>query len=176
VHSISQTLTKRLAFHSSRFSFRFPQCVVLREVNSFTPVPVDCLHHADPRKHCRTARRRDQQQRFRRSLPLRRFVLGLWKLRDVGPGILQRDGLAADAIEIRMRATRRLDQLKQAQKETVGLNTGSQGRRVDKKPTLASQFLKVSTKILLIRRAISALCLMRSSKRLWLMRAMPLIA
>ena len=30
--------------------------------------------------------------------------------------------LEADAVEIRMRATRRLDQLRQAQKETVGLN------------------------------------------------------
>jgi len=31
--------------------------------------------------------------------------------------------LEADAIEIRIRATRRIDQLRQAQKETVGLNT-----------------------------------------------------
>jgi hypothetical protein len=31
--------------------------------------------------------------------------------------------LEADAIEIRMRATRRVDQLRQAQTETVGLNT-----------------------------------------------------
>ena len=43
------------------------------------------------------------------------------------------------SIEIRLRPTRRLDQLRQAQKETVGLNTGSQGRRVDEKPTLSSQ-------------------------------------
>ena len=52
--------------------------------------------------------------------------------------------LEADAIEIRMRATRRLDQLRQAQKETVGLSTGTRGSkvkgaRVDEKPTLASQ-------------------------------------
>jgi N6-adenosine-specific RNA methylase IME4 len=51
--------------------------------------------------------------------------------------------LEADAIEIRLRATRRLDQLRQAQKETVGLNTGAKGIgtsvRVDEKPTLASQ-------------------------------------
>ena len=32
--------------------------------------------------------------------------------------------LEADAIEIRLRATRRLDQLRQAQKATVGLNEG----------------------------------------------------
>jgi hypothetical protein len=30
-HSISQALTKHLAFHSSRFSFRRPQCLSLRE-------------------------------------------------------------------------------------------------------------------------------------------------
>ena len=53
--------------------------------------------------------------------------------------------LEADAVEIRMRATRRLDQLRQAQKETIGLNTGakgigtSKGVRVNEKPTLASQ-------------------------------------
>jgi hypothetical protein len=52
--------------------------------------------------------------------------------------------LEADALEIRMRATRRLDQLRQAQKETVGLSVGTRGSRVkgarvDEKPTLASQ-------------------------------------
>jgi hypothetical protein len=46
-----------------------------------------------------------------------------------------------------MRATRRLDQLRQAQKETVGLARGSDGRALsglnknpdDLRPTLASQ-------------------------------------
>jgi hypothetical protein len=33
--------------------------------------------------------------------------------------------LEADAVEIRMRATRRLDQLRQAQKESIGLNRGA---------------------------------------------------
>src|SRR5262249_28501653 len=55
--------------------------------------------------------------------------------------------LEADAVEIRMRATRRLDQLRQAQKQTVGLNqgavpgkTGLRGNPVlDPRPTLASQ-------------------------------------
>jgi hypothetical protein len=52
--------------------------------------------------------------------------------------------LEADCVEIRMRATRRLDQLRQAQKETVGLSVGTRGStvkgaRVDDKPTLASQ-------------------------------------
>ena len=56
--------------------------------------------------------------------------------------------LEADAVEIRMRATRRLDQLRQAQKETVGLNTGTRGQlsgglKVNPpgkdKPTLRSQ-------------------------------------
>lgn len=41
--------------------------------------------------------------------------------------------LEADAIEIRMRATRRMDQMRQEQKATVGLNRGV--RRVGKKPT-----------------------------------------
>src|SRR6516225_11407451 len=59
--------------------------------------------------------------------------------------------LEADAVEIRMRATRRLDQLRQAQKESVGLNrgaagggekTGPRGLLVnprDLRPTLGSQ-------------------------------------
>src|SRR5262249_62017794 len=59
--------------------------------------------------------------------------------------------LEADAIEIRMRATRRLDQLRLAQKETVGLNQGAAGggkkasprgllvNPRDLRPTLASQ-------------------------------------
>jgi N6-adenosine-specific RNA methylase IME4 len=51
--------------------------------------------------------------------------------------------LEADAIEIRMRATRRLDQLRQAQKETVGLNHGvrwvGDKPAEDHRPTLASQ-------------------------------------
>src|SRR5262245_19238351 len=52
--------------------------------------------------------------------------------------------LEADAVEIRMRATRRLDQLRQAQKDTVGLSVGTRGShvkgaRVDDKPTLGSQ-------------------------------------
>jgi N6-adenosine-specific RNA methylase IME4 len=52
--------------------------------------------------------------------------------------------MEADALEIRMRATRRLDQLRQAQKETVGLNQGKLRRGLlenprDERPTLASQ-------------------------------------
>jgi N6-adenosine-specific RNA methylase IME4 len=52
--------------------------------------------------------------------------------------------LEADAVEIRMRATRRLDQLRQAQAATVGLNGGSLRRGVndtprDLRPTLGSQ-------------------------------------
>ena len=35
--------------------------------------------------------------------------------------------MEADCVEIRLRATRRLDQLRQAQKETVGLNQGAAG-------------------------------------------------
>jgi N6-adenosine-specific RNA methylase IME4 len=53
--------------------------------------------------------------------------------------------LEADAVEIRMRATRRLDQLRQAQKDSVGLNEGGRPKTwllenpVLPKPTLASQ-------------------------------------
>src|SRR5262249_37407004 len=59
--------------------------------------------------------------------------------------------LEADAVEIRLRATRRLDQMRVAQKETIGLNRGAAGggkkggsRGVliapcDDRPTLASQ-------------------------------------
>jgi N6-adenosine-specific RNA methylase IME4 len=55
--------------------------------------------------------------------------------------------LEADAVEIRMRATRRLDQLRRAQKQTVGLATGKEGKRKSlgletnpsDRPTLASQ-------------------------------------
>jgi N6-adenosine-specific RNA methylase IME4 len=59
--------------------------------------------------------------------------------------------MEADAIEIRLRATRKIDQLRQAQKETVGLNQGASGggekdgprglltNPRDTRPTLASQ-------------------------------------
>jgi hypothetical protein len=55
--------------------------------------------------------------------------------------------LESDAVEIRMRATRRIDELRQSQKETVGLNQGAvpgkTGVRatpvLDPRPTLASQ-------------------------------------
>lgn len=51
--------------------------------------------------------------------------------------------LEADAVEIRMRATRRLDQLRQAQKESLGLNRGNAGgfanNPPDERPTLSSQ-------------------------------------
>src|SRR5258708_38604757 len=56
----------------------------------------------------------------------------------------QNHDLEADAVEIRMRATRRLDELRREQKETDGLSAGTRGSRVkgarvDEKPTLASQ-------------------------------------
>jgi hypothetical protein len=52
--------------------------------------------------------------------------------------------LEADAVEIRMRATRRLDQLRQAQKETVGLSQGGRPTKTGLSenpvlPTLAMQ-------------------------------------
>lgn len=55
--------------------------------------------------------------------------------------------LESDAVEIRLRATRRIDQLRQAQKESVGLNQGAVPGKtglktnpvLDPRPTLASQ-------------------------------------
>ena len=55
--------------------------------------------------------------------------------------------LEADAVEIRMRATRRIDEMRQAQKQTVGLNQGAIAGKtgvratpvLDARPTLASQ-------------------------------------
>jgi hypothetical protein len=52
-------------------------------------------HDANPRKHRRTAQRRDQNQGFRRRLPFSGLMLGLRKLCDVVAGILERDKLAA---------------------------------------------------------------------------------
>jgi hypothetical protein len=49
---------------------------------------------ADPREHRRPAQCRHQDQGFHRRLPLRGFVLGLGKLRDVIAGILESDKLA----------------------------------------------------------------------------------
>jgi N6-adenosine-specific RNA methylase IME4 len=45
--------------------------------------------------------------------------------------------LEADAAEMRLLAERRVGEMIEAQKKTVGLNTGSRGRRVSEKPTLA---------------------------------------
>ena len=60
--------------------------------------------------------------------------------------------LEADAVALRMRATRQLDHMIRAQKESVGLNTGTAGKgrpvlggfsenppKTDERPTLASQ-------------------------------------
>jgi hypothetical protein len=58
-------------------------------------VTVQGAHHANPRKHRRPAGRRDHDQGFHRRLPFRRFVLGFGQRRDVGPGIPERDELAA---------------------------------------------------------------------------------
>jgi N6-adenosine-specific RNA methylase IME4 len=46
--------------------------------------------------------------------------------------------MEADAAEIRLRAERRVGEMIDEQKKTVGLNTGSRGRRVSEKPTLAN--------------------------------------
>jgi hypothetical protein len=56
-------------------------------------VAVQRPHDADPREHGGAAQRRDQDQRFHRSLPFPRLMLGHRKLRDVVAGVLERDEL-----------------------------------------------------------------------------------
>jgi hypothetical protein len=75
------------------------------EIELANVVTVERLHHADPREHRRPAFRRDQDQRLHRRLPLRRLVLGLPQLRDVRPGILERDDRAAVGSDRRMSAS-----------------------------------------------------------------------
>src|ERR1700682_1387807 len=58
-------------------------------------VTVQGPHDADPRKHCRAADCRDQDQGFHRRLPLSGLMLGLWKLRSEFAGVLERDKLAS---------------------------------------------------------------------------------
>jgi hypothetical protein len=75
-------------------SFRRPQMIVFAiRVENSLDLSIKRSQHADPRKYRRTARRRDQDQSFHRSLPFLGFVLGLRKLRDVAAGVLQRDEL-----------------------------------------------------------------------------------
>jgi hypothetical protein len=70
-------------------------------------VTTESSQHPDPRKHRRPARRRDQDQGLHRRLPFkalhtlsaRRLALGLGKLRDVGPGILERHARRRRAAE-----------------------------------------------------------------------------
>ncbi len=80
--------------------------------------------------------------------------------------------LEADAIEIRMRATRRLDQMRVAQKETVGLARGTRGQLAgglkinppeNDKPTLLR---RASTRISPTKRVSWALCRKSNSSRL----------
>jgi hypothetical protein len=52
-------------------------------------VTVQRLHDADARKHRRAAVRRDQDQGRHCRLPLRRRVLGLRKLGDIGARVLE---------------------------------------------------------------------------------------
>jgi hypothetical protein len=76
-------------------------------------VTVQRLHDPDPRQHRRAAALGDQQQRLGCGLPFRRFVLGLRKLRDVRPGILQRHKLgAAELAVVEVRLDRVGDDLK----------------------------------------------------------------
>jgi hypothetical protein len=57
-------------------------------------VTVQRPHDADARKHRRSARRRDQDQRLHCCLPLRGLMRGPRKFRDVLAGILEGDEAA----------------------------------------------------------------------------------
>jgi hypothetical protein len=59
-----------------------------------TVAAVQCPHDANARKHRRTARRRDHDQRFHCSLSLRDLMLGFREFGDVIAGVLQCDELA----------------------------------------------------------------------------------
>jgi hypothetical protein len=53
-------------------------------------------------------------------------------------------GLEADAVEIRMRATRKLDELRRAQKETIGLNTAAKGIGTSKGVRVSGSIITIS--------------------------------
>jgi hypothetical protein len=71
-----------------------PMMVFAIGIEHANDVAVERFHDADARHHCRAVEPRDKHQYFHRRLPFRRFVLGLRKLCDVLPGILQGDELA----------------------------------------------------------------------------------
>jgi hypothetical protein len=54
-----------------------PMMLFARRFEHLPDVTVQRPHNPDPRQHRRAATFGDQQQRFRRGLPLRRLVLGL---------------------------------------------------------------------------------------------------
>ena len=55
------------------------------------PKAVQRSHDANAREHRRAAVRRHQDQDLHRRLPLRRHMLGLRELRNIGPGVLEGD-------------------------------------------------------------------------------------
>jgi hypothetical protein len=63
-------------------------------------VAVQGSHDADAREHRRAAARRNEDQRRHCRLPLWSHVLCLRKLRDVGPGVFERDKLSVSGKEI----------------------------------------------------------------------------
>jgi hypothetical protein len=81
--------------HSSRLSFRFPQCLSLRSaLNTRSTCRFNAPQHADARHHGRAVELDNQQQGFYRGLPLLEILLGLRELLDVFGGVLEGDELA----------------------------------------------------------------------------------
>jgi hypothetical protein len=56
-----------------------------------SPPHLVAFAQSDTRKHRWAAERRHQNQRLHCSLPLRRHLLGLGELRNIGPGVLEGD-------------------------------------------------------------------------------------
>jgi hypothetical protein len=77
----------RLFAVAGQLTFRFLARCIEHGIN----VTVQRLHDADAREHRWAAVRRDQDQGFHRRLPLRRRVLRLRKLGDVGAVVFEGD-------------------------------------------------------------------------------------
>jgi hypothetical protein len=94
-HSISQTLTKTLAFHSSRFSFRRPPVFVFvrRVERACSTWRFKCQHEANPREH---------RQGTASPSPARRFLVRrpfeVDEGRDCAPFSAQNDFLVSSSL------------------------------------------------------------------------------
>ena len=88
-------MARNLGHHRSRFNFRFPQWVSLREgSNTRSTRRFQRPHDTDAREHRRAVTFGNEQQRLHRYLPFFGIVFCLGQPGDVLPGVLKRDELA----------------------------------------------------------------------------------